>query len=295
MKRRALCLSGLLVAVLGSAHCKNPPTDVDGSPFCPDNCDDGNACTNDVCGEDGSCVHGSNENPECDCFDEYDCDDGDACTTDECGFVSGGSHCVNTVIQGCGGGGMGGQGGSGGEGGSGGQGGAGGGQGGAGSTAAAGGAGGAGGSGSGGSGGSGGGSPLCQAVTSSACAQDPNALGYYQCSGNPNLGGAAPDALGVFLSGSFTVGTDSCSTPANLADCGGPSNCILYVVDSSTPNEQYYLATSCTIELTSDAPPIGTATNIQLVEVTINPDYTWSPVAGGACLECAFADLPAPP
>jgi hypothetical protein len=51
----------------------------------PEDCDDGNACTDDVCNEDGSCA-----NPDA------SCDDGNACTADSCDPDVG---CSNTDIS----------------------------------------------------------------------------------------------------------------------------------------------------------------------------------------------------
>ena len=79
----------------------------------PQNCDDGNVCTDDFCGEDGLCVHANND-AACDdgnactvseqcsggaCVVEgtLDCDDGNICTTDSCDADSGCAYVLNTA------------------------------------------------------------------------------------------------------------------------------------------------------------------------------------------------------
>lgn len=54
-----------------------------------EDCDDGNACTDNTCEEDGSCSYSNNYNDQVDCCNPVDgtltpIDDGNACTADEC-------------------------------------------------------------------------------------------------------------------------------------------------------------------------------------------------------------------
>lgn len=65
--------------------------DVEGDcPVCtPGECDDGSACTDDVCGPDGTCFYPLNYDPSVDCCDPATgdltpIDDGDPCTDDAC-------------------------------------------------------------------------------------------------------------------------------------------------------------------------------------------------------------------
>lgn len=58
-------------------------------------CDDGRACTTDLCGTSGACLHLTT--PDC-CATGADCDDGNPCTTDSCG---GSLSCVHTAVAGC--------------------------------------------------------------------------------------------------------------------------------------------------------------------------------------------------
>jgi len=62
-------------------------------------CDDGNACTTDVCAE-GACVY--RERSSC-CLADVDCDDGDPCSDDRCNAVGSGAGgaCVSTVRAEC--------------------------------------------------------------------------------------------------------------------------------------------------------------------------------------------------
>jgi len=59
-------------------------------------CNDGNACTADVCTEPGGC--GAAPIPGC-CNNASECDDGDVCTADGCSGVGG--TCTNSGITGC--------------------------------------------------------------------------------------------------------------------------------------------------------------------------------------------------
>ncbi len=110
MKASSLRWVGAVLLVSGVVHCKQA-TAPDGSAFCPNNCDDGNPCTGDVCGPDGTCANGFNYSPQCECAASAMCNDGDPCTTDECEISGVGSRCVHTVVPSCGAGGGGGSGG----------------------------------------------------------------------------------------------------------------------------------------------------------------------------------------
>ncbi len=62
-------------------------------------CDDGNACTTDLCGgESGECSYVEREG--C-CLADVDCDDGDPCSADRCDSAADGGVCVSTPREDC--------------------------------------------------------------------------------------------------------------------------------------------------------------------------------------------------
>jgi hypothetical protein len=105
-------LSALVVSDLGARSgpgAPMPPTPVP-AVDCPNNCDDGLACTFDSCNvNDGTCVHtpyDCNDNNACTtdvcdpatgtCVSTFACDDGNVCTNDSCAPASGCVHTANT-------------------------------------------------------------------------------------------------------------------------------------------------------------------------------------------------------
>lgn len=100
------CQTGACDMEMGICHftgCQNDDLCcVDGCKECCGNpdCDDDNACTNDVC-ENGSCMHSNMNCERCDpelgcieCAEESHCNDGSDCTTDSCDLET--HTCVNT-------------------------------------------------------------------------------------------------------------------------------------------------------------------------------------------------------
>ncbi len=120
----------------------------------------------------------------------------------------------------------------------------------------------------------------------------------------PMLGGAGEDVVNLeFYGDTLPTGTIDLGAGGN-ANYGTCTTCILAGEDLDTSTADYakaYFQTSGTIELGATSAPfiVGTLTDVTLVEVTLAPapDFTSTPVAGGACLHIASAtiDFPAPP
>ena len=81
--QKLMCFSLVVLAALTACSSSDTATSVPATPLCKvaTECDDGNACTTDLCDKSSGCAHTAK-----------DCDDGDACTKDSCAPDTGCKH-----------------------------------------------------------------------------------------------------------------------------------------------------------------------------------------------------------
>jgi hypothetical protein len=121
----------------------------------------------------------------------------------------------------------------------------------------------------------------------------------------PEIGGSDPDSLNlefyIYEKGDpYPTGTIDLSAGEN-GNYNSCSTCVLLLQDVAGDGSvvKYFFQQSGTMELGTTSHPFisGSVSDVTLVEVTIDPDYTTTPVPGGECLHVASAtfDFEPPP